>query len=318
MTATNSSGSAPATSPPTAVVGGAAPTNTAPPTIAGSAVEGQVLTAATGTWSGAPAPTFTYRWQDCNGAGTGCATISGATASTYTLVSADVGSTVEVVVTATNTGGSASATSAPTGLVTSAPGPLTPVLDNFNRANNTGPPSSSWSAMPAFQSPLASNLFITNQQITGVTGESADYWNTQPYGPNSEVYVTIAVKPTVNLDPVFLGLRYQSPGLTTSSGYRAAFIYSSTGLDQYKIYYQPGGSSGGTVLASATGPTLTAGDQLLFRAIGATLELWRGSGGTWTRILTATNATIQGAGYVALIERDGSVRLDNFGGGTLP
>ena len=40
-----------------------------------------------------------------------CADIAGATASTYTLVAADVGNTLRVVVTGTNGGGSSNATS---------------------------------------------------------------------------------------------------------------------------------------------------------------------------------------------------------------
>ena len=47
-------------------------------------------------------------------AGANCVDISGATASTYELVAADVGSTVRVVVTASNDGGSDSAASAAT------------------------------------------------------------------------------------------------------------------------------------------------------------------------------------------------------------
>jgi len=46
--------------------------------------------------------------------------IGGATAQTYTVVGADVGGTLEVTVTASNSGGSASATSAPTGTVQAA------------------------------------------------------------------------------------------------------------------------------------------------------------------------------------------------------
>ena len=49
-----------------------------------------------------------------------CTSISGATGSSYTLQSSDVGDTIDVVVTATNAGGSSSATSTQTAAVTSA------------------------------------------------------------------------------------------------------------------------------------------------------------------------------------------------------
>ena len=163
----------------------------------------------------------------------------------------------------------------------------------------------------------SNNVLITNQQLTGTSGSNADYWNQQTLGPNSEAWITVVTKPTADLDPVVLGLRFQNPGLTTASGYQAYYIYRATQADQYKIIVRVNGSTS-TTLASATGPTLQPGDQLLFRAIGSTLELWRGSGAAWTRILSATDTTYAGAGYVDLTARDTTVRLDNFGGGTLP
>src|SRR6202040_1792750 len=71
-----------------------------------------------------PAPTFTYIWQRC-AAGV-CNAISGATAATYTLAAADVGDTINVIVTGTNNLGVDHAPSAPTAVVTSPPPPPPP------------------------------------------------------------------------------------------------------------------------------------------------------------------------------------------------
>ncbi len=95
----------------------AAPANTVMPTISGTTIDRQVMSAATGTWTGTPAPTYTYQWRRCDASGAACADIAGATASTYTLVPADVGGTVRVVVTATNVISPASATSAQSAVV---------------------------------------------------------------------------------------------------------------------------------------------------------------------------------------------------------
>ncbi|HEY3181756.1 MAG TPA: LamG-like jellyroll fold domain-containing protein, partial [Gaiellaceae bacterium] len=133
VTASNAGGSNSATSAPTAAVTTptpAAPQNTSPPTISGTAQQGQALTANDGSWT--DTPTFGYQWRRCDSAGANCGTIAGATAKTYLLAAADVGSTIRVVVTASNAGGSNSATSAPTAVVT-APPPAAP--------QNTSPPT---------------------------------------------------------------------------------------------------------------------------------------------------------------------------------
>jgi hypothetical protein len=83
-----------------------APSNTVAPVISGTAVVGQVLSSTTGTWTGTPTPTYSYQWKRG-------ATNIGTNSSSYTLVQADAGNTSNItcVVTATNAGGSANATS---------------------------------------------------------------------------------------------------------------------------------------------------------------------------------------------------------------
>jgi hypothetical protein len=102
---------------PTLPVPATAPANTAPPAISGTAQGGLTLTASTGSWSGTTPMSFAYQWRRCDSAGANCADIAGATGSTYVPVGADTAHTLRVLVTATNGGGSAPATSAQTGLV---------------------------------------------------------------------------------------------------------------------------------------------------------------------------------------------------------
>jgi hypothetical protein len=77
--------------------------NTNPPSISGTAVVGQTLTAIPGTWTGIA--TINGKWQR-NGVD-----IVGATLIDYTLVAADMGTNIAYQETATNTAGSASVTS---------------------------------------------------------------------------------------------------------------------------------------------------------------------------------------------------------------
>jgi hypothetical protein len=92
----------------------APPVNQSPPTISGQAIVGQRLSASTGAWGGQAPLTYGYQWQRCR---PGCANVGGATGSTYTPSTQDAGARIRVIVTATNSAGQASATSAQTGPV---------------------------------------------------------------------------------------------------------------------------------------------------------------------------------------------------------
>jgi hypothetical protein len=81
------------------------PSNTILPVISGATALGSVLSSTTGTWTGIPTPTFAYQWKR------GITNITSATNSTYTLVVGDSAQNITCVVTATNTLGSANATS---------------------------------------------------------------------------------------------------------------------------------------------------------------------------------------------------------------
>ena len=124
VTATNTGGSAAATSAATSAVTApapAAPANTAVPSVSGQTTQGQALTTSNGSWSNSPT-SYAYQWEDCNSSGASCSAISGATGSSYTLTSGDVGHTIRSAVTATNTGGSTAATSAATSAVVASGG----------------------------------------------------------------------------------------------------------------------------------------------------------------------------------------------------
>ena len=108
-TATNAGGSTTAASARTEPVAMRPPVNEIPPAIGGSLAVGDTVTAGAGTWSGDPA--FSYRWLRCTG-GT-CSVIANETDREHLITGEDAGATLEVEVTGTNAGGSATATSAP-------------------------------------------------------------------------------------------------------------------------------------------------------------------------------------------------------------
>jgi hypothetical protein len=94
--------------------------------VGGTVEPGGTLTAGDGTWSGTTPVDFTYQWQRCDADGTNCVDVSGATDDTYTLGDDDLGHTVVVVVTATNSAGTDTATSAPSAVLPAPPANTTP------------------------------------------------------------------------------------------------------------------------------------------------------------------------------------------------
>lgn len=92
-----------------------APVNSTLPAIAGVAQVGQVLTGWPGVWE--PTGVLSFQWQENSGA---WENIAGATGQTYTPVVGQVGNPLRLIVTATNTTGAISATSAPTANVIAA------------------------------------------------------------------------------------------------------------------------------------------------------------------------------------------------------
>lgn len=91
-----------------------APVNTVAPVIQGDPTVGVQITAATGAWSGNPAPTITWQWLADD------LPISGATSLTFTPTAEEEGAVLTLRETATNSVGSASVISAPTDPVAAA------------------------------------------------------------------------------------------------------------------------------------------------------------------------------------------------------
>jgi hypothetical protein len=154
VTASNKNGSASALSGPSAVVAPAAvtaptvtpPAPTASPSISGSAVEGQTLQAGAGSWSGTQPLSYKFQWQQCDAGGGSCAAVAKATGQSYALTANDVGATMRVAVTASNSAGSATAVSAATSVVSSS-------LSTVSPSPSTLSPRLAW-APPVLSSPI--------------------------------------------------------------------------------------------------------------------------------------------------------------------
>jgi hypothetical protein len=140
VTATASGSSTEALSAPV-TVSATAVADVSLPMISGTAQASHMLTATTGLWTAAAALTYTYQWERCNSKGESCASIGGAAESSYTMVSADVGGTDRVTVTATGGSSKVSAASAASGVVAAGSGfpqvSVAPSIEGYTNAGST-------------------------------------------------------------------------------------------------------------------------------------------------------------------------------------
>ncbi len=119
VTAVNSDGAGTAISKPTDVIKAAppsAPRNLREPKVLGTTQQDQTLTADPGGWGGSQPIDFAFRWRRCDAQGGDCSNTP-VTSKTYTLGQDDVGKTLRVLVTASNSSGSSAAISNASGVV---------------------------------------------------------------------------------------------------------------------------------------------------------------------------------------------------------
>jgi hypothetical protein len=223
------------------------PANSSPPTISGTAEQGQTLTASPGSWTNSPS-SDAYQWQRCTSS-SGCGDIGGATGQSYTAQSADVGDTLDVVVSASNAGGSASATSAPTQTVTAAPPPPpasglhvsgTQLLDangnvvHLHGVDRAGTEYACIQGWGIFDGPNATNddsqvpLMKNWHANSAFIGLNEDCWlgiNGVPSAYGGQSYINAIVHETKTLEangmyPV-IGLFWSAPGSSQATGQAA-------------------------------------------------------------------------------------------------
>ena len=146
--------------------------------ITGTAQVGTQLTAVRGSTTGSNITT-SYQWRRADASGGTYSDISSATSSIYTPVSGDGGKYIQVVITVTNSGGSASATSSATGQVSSTATLTTPTAPTVSATANTLKSLSiSWTAITnasTYTLKLYNSVgtLITTSGLTGLTGTSA-------------------------------------------------------------------------------------------------------------------------------------------------
>ena len=227
------------------------PTNTSPPTIAGTAQIGATLSAVVGGWQGTSPIAFAYAWRRCNASGASCTTISRATSATYAVVNADAGHTLRVVVTARNAVGSATATSAQTAVVL-APPPSTAGVDAL------------WHMDETSGTVMTDSIGGHNGTLHGV-GLGAPGFAGTAYQFSGSSFVSVpsaaALNPGSASITITIHLNATAAPATPDWDLIRKGLFTSAG-GEYKVEYQPSGQASCGFIGSAGSSELIAGPAL--------------------------------------------------------
>jgi hypothetical protein len=233
---------APASPAPTA------PANTVAPTVSGSAAQGQTLTATNGTWRGTAPIALSPQWQRCNAGATACSPIAGATSLSYTVASGDVGSTLRIAITASNAGGSTTATSSSTAIVTPAPSGTVVALWHMDETSGT-----------VMHDSVGANDGSLSNVTLGVPG----FLNTAYGFANSTITVpdAPALNPGASRFTLTVHLKATQVPATPDWDVIRKGLFSTVG-GEYKMEYQPSGQASCGFTGSAGSVELIAGPAL--------------------------------------------------------
>jgi hypothetical protein len=271
VTATNSIGQGIATSAATSGVASDAPVNTVLSKISGTARQGQPLKVTKGTWSPA-AKSYAYQWQSSPNDSNWSA-ISGATSSSYTPAAVDVGDYVRVQVTATNTYGQTTATSAATSTEIASGVPVSTAVP---KVSGTAMQGKTLRATAGAWSPAGKTYAYQWQESSGGAGSS---WS-----------AIGATKATYALQGTDIGLEVRVQVTATNPyGSLAAYSAATTAV----LSGAPKDTKAPTISGkAAVGKALTASAGT-WSPSGAYAYQWQSSpssGGAWTNITGATSA----------------------------
>jgi len=182
--------------------------------------------------------------------------------------------------------------------------PTTSLLDDFNRADttlNTG----NWGQLD-FVGP---GLSLISNQCGSASNFRASYWTTS-FAADQEAFCTIQ---TVGSSGLILFLRLVSPLAQASTS--AYAVYADFGGSLLQLYRLDPVNS--YHLLASTSVTWGAGDKVGGQIVGSALSAWRApAAGSWTQVVSATDATYSSGGVIGIEHENAATRSDDFSGGS--
>ena len=246
------------------------PSIATPPSIVGTLRAGTKLSAVPGSWNGGKPVSFSYQWQQCDGAGAGCAPIPGATLETYTPGAASIGHALVVSVTATTKAGAAAASSPPTAPISTATGVALPAVvaqPQIQGALQVGQTltasTGTWSGSPTVYTYAWQRCNAAGAECTPIANATLPTYVITPGDVNATLTLLVTAKNTAGTTPATSPpsaavLPAQVPpavadSLAAQPGVAGAVV---TADGSATVTWQPGAVPDGTVVALASDGTV--------------------------------------------------------------
>lgn len=211
------------------------------------------------------------------------------------------------------------------------PSPTTPVLDNFNRANES-PLSGggNWGF-----GGLLDQLRLVSNEAAGGAGSSSSIsrWNPTVFAADQEAYLTRSVIGTDMFSDFGVVCRHTNTA-TQYTGYLGSVTQPAPSTPSRSLLPILGVGGANTFLYQGfarisvivnsvhvrieqSPMTLVAGGRVWLSCVGSQIVLYIDNGGGFTPVITMTDTNIPGGGRLALYAQATSSRADEFGGGNV-
>lgn len=194
--------------------------------------------------------------------------------------------------------------------------PTTPLLDDFTRGNQTGLGDSRWST-DYDAGGRDSHDISSNTAKAPAGGFGSNWWNVQTFGPDCEVWATVAAMPTNQA--LRLNLRLNGQGTAGANGYQL-----SVGTDGIFFLLRIDGGNFGTQVNLEQGlpGDIQAGDIVGLQAVGNYFMPYRIRSAGPEQLLPeggwVFDDTYQAAGHIHMMTQNETVAaFGDFGGGTI-
>ena len=182
-----------------------------------------------------------------------------------------------------------------------------PVLDDFNRPDETLSAAGLWANGLAGSGETGLNV-ASNQLACSRTSTCTAWRSTALYGADVEVSARVAALPGAG-NHIRLVARLQQPG---TAGYDGYMLRTNQLAGPDEVYLERI-DDGAIVRLLTTTRELAVGDRVLLRTKGSTIEAWHHDGTTWSRLGTVADTRYGGPGYIGVGLRGTTGRLDDFG-----